>query len=268
MNNFEEMLTLPFKQELIFDDYWFYEDEWFFISKAFWKLRIDLSPEAVAVLTAMSYYILPLKNKTNFQTIPLNDKFMVHSLGLNLSNNHKELSYIRKGMTELEDKGIITSMQMFGDYKAYKQVSVQNNGKETNNFIKISRADYLKIIHSDNTPKYKMQLIACYLMIMANCFEIPYEKMKSYESDTANLRMFPICYESLESIGERYGVNRKTAGRHVDALANLGVIYRKSFVKSTSINKIYITRPDAKSVEWMDSVINAQIKEGYIIKVL
>ena len=161
---------------------------------------------------------------------------------LKIGNDNRDKNRIRdkinESLTKLEKWGVIKIVDIKENserkyYKIRQQISTKG---EYNGFSSITVVEFERIIFGVKKTSDKVKALACYISIIHRIFKTDYNKFNS-----KNLSHY-INWETQESIGDKYGVKRKSVSKTINLLVEVQAIATKTIKrkdKGKEIKNIY-----------------------------
>lgn len=225
-----------------------------------------------AVMAAIATFNLPYvskdNKKSNIKTRKVSKEMIVDALNVNI-NRHKRKQNIDKvdlALTSLCEKGIIevAVTEHKGSNKKYQFTQVVNEKGSFQGFAFIY-CDEIERMFDIEKDSDRIKSIACYVSIIQRFFrevevknKASFNWVKQYERH--------INFETIESIGRKYGRDRRSVIRSLEILKDAQVLEVVKVKLSTKEEKYLISRYVDKSV--LNSYIHEKISCGdYLSKI-
>ncbi|MGO3652493.1 hypothetical protein [Vagococcus sp.] len=233
------------------------------------KKDIMMDEVEVMIMAVLSSF----NDTGEFRTRPINIH-MIFSTIMNWgvsTNNSRSFKMIEQSLDSLFLKGLI-------DFEYYVFVGDKNGkGNKKENLFVVSQKclPTREYTFLDSQMFYKIfdhqgfiekaKRMAVYVSVSYRCYYVSQLDNK----DILKSALMSVCFEKLEGIGKRIGIERQAVSRVIQSLENEKILAYYEVVLNSSINgesKYYISKYE--DLEYMKVAVKKQLERGEIIKVL
>lgn len=187
------------------------------------------SPMEVAVLATIGSFNSLSKDRLMSNMVSVE---MILSRLMYRGNMSRKRKDVKKSISQLQDKEIISVTDMFGnpisDIEKAPHTLLMNIKQEMTgkfSYYRIRWSEFLRVVSSDASDSNKEHLLSVLCSVKSYMNEVgSYKKDSVNDLSLLNHYRGMFCLSTIESIGAKVGLARMTASKYLDELKKMSII--------------------------------------------